>query len=271
MRWLLFLLLSTQAAFGGLEIMNVKGVPDDLNVKAQGVLVGQRMITLDVDVTVPPRAPGAWHDIHLCHTNTETDDVVRMATAPTAEVVVLGASVPGKTCRLVSTWGTAHATNATKTSELLRAKQVDRHLQFSGGMNFHPDWSLTPPKNTDGKFKYLGVHGAFPSGRTTAVWIWAEGTKDDEHDENGLGIAQCNVLMSNNAVEDTTGDQGFAFGGRAKFLARANNVDWGYPVRVPVPPGSKDGLLLIQISAHSNCLLYGFGYEMRTFFTVVYP
>lgn len=210
-------------------------------------------------VTIPPRQNQQYHTIRLCHGDA---NLVKpwLAEAVSFQVAVHPSSVPSN-CKIVSAWGTLLASIGPPPTELFRAIQTDRVVQFHG--DYEADDAVDPPGLfTNGTLILRGNHGCWPAGLASAVRFRLEARRGVG---TGAGLAQISIFTGNGMVDGSKpmneGNMGFRT--QQKGYTRENQPDTsGDNIRLVIPPGQNEALYGIYTTTGPATVQCS-GFELR--------
>jgi hypothetical protein len=187
-------------------------------------------------VALPPaRHPGDFRGIYVTQSGLVSDYL----------------SNPPLAGRLVSTWGTF-----PRQTENMQQQQDDRVIQFVADFDYDQDYGKDV--RGDGKWRYRGNYGGWPSGYTRAIYLRGECGR---RLETGSGIAQINFAST--CIEGTTSRGSMSFVTQAKGYNSAGNRDYGLDwMRVVLDPVNNDRLA-VMINDRSLGVYLNSGYELK--------
>jgi hypothetical protein len=152
---------------------------------------------------------------------------------------------------LVSAWGTM-----PRSTENMQQQQDDRVFQFVGDFDFDVDYGRDV--KGDGKWRYRGNYGGWPSGHTRAIYLRGECGRQYG---TGAGISQINFAST--CIDGTTSRPSMSFVTQVKGYSSAGNrdaaQDW---VRAVLDPVNNDRLA-VMVNDRSLGVYLSSGYELR--------
>lgn len=233
-------------------------INNKVNITVTNEIVDGLLVkSLNAVVTIPARVNQQYHTIRLCHGGANVTQPW-IANSPTFSVAVHPSSVPSN-CKIVSAWGTLLSSTGTPPTELFRAIQTDRVVQFHG--DYEADDAVDPPGLfTNGTLILRGNHGCWPAGLASAVRVRLEARRAVG---SGAGLAQVNIFTGNGMIEGSANEGNMGFRTQQKGYTREDQPDTsGDNIRVVIPPGQNEALYGVYTSTGPGTVMCS-GFELK--------